>query len=577
MMDLIRSCRRLLSLIALSESGSIEKIIRYLLICWVASWMELISISAAIPVIISINSEVWMAQINSIAAQLIPSYYFPILDIHVCLIFMVLLLTALALRMYISYYSIYLMYEITTNVTEILIRKVIRFPVVYFQEKNLPEVYAQINEKSAHLISSLLLPIIQIINFMFSLTAALVIFYYSGSSESFAGLPVVILIYLIMYFAINKRVKALSKQGNILTGQVSTRLFDGLRAIKELKVYNSEKWAIDSYMIPFGNLFKKVHALVQFYSSIPRIILDFVFISALIIFVLYRKYAGYGFEETVVLVGVLGLVTVRLAPMAQTAFAAIMSYRGNYYFIDEIFEVLDKNYPEYTADKIMLSDKNYFVMFDNVSFGFENCERIFSNLNLVIKQDSWTLIRGKSGAGKSTILNLILGFYMPVSGNISIARELREKKSGIGYVGQNVYIANCSLAENICFEHEVETRKMLASKIIKITEMVGLGSLVERWPQGIEEVVSEEGRGLSGGQRQRVGLARALFSNCDVLVLDEFGSGLDRSSLYELLKMLKESGQVRTVIMVSHIESLTDWFDSILEVSDGNVTMNTCR
>jgi ABC-type multidrug transport system fused ATPase/permease subunit len=195
-------------------------------------------------------------------------------------------------------------------------------------------------------------------------------------------------------------------------------------------------------------------------------------------------------------------------------------------------------------------------------------------LSFEIPEGSQAAFIGVSGAGKSTIADLILGLLEPTSGNIEIDKTAPEiyrtiKSGSIAYVSQDVALVDGSIKENVAFalpESEVDTEKI--STALKRAHIY---DFVKGLPQGVETVVGERGTRLSGGQRQRIGIARALYSNPKILVLDEATSALDAETESAITGMLKElHGQV-TIISIAHRLSTVMHSDLVLFLRDGEL------
>jgi ABC-type multidrug transport system fused ATPase/permease subunit len=182
-------------------------------------------------------------------------------------------------------------------------------------------------------------------------------------------------------------------------------------------------------------------------------------------------------------------------------------------------------------------------------------------------------VRGHSGAGKTTLFNLLLGFYRPQAGGIYIdGKELTvENRAGwlkyAGYVQQDVFILDASLAENIALG--VKGENIDRERVDRVIREVSLTSYLEQLPYGIDTKIGEMGAKLSGGQKQRVGIARALYKGADILFFDEATSSLDSATEAEINESIMELSSNRkdlTIIAIAHRESSLAFCDRIIEI-----------
>lgn len=212
-----------------------------------------------------------------------------------------------------------------------------------------------------------------------------------------------------------------------------------------------------------------------------------------------------------------------------------------------------------------------------LSFAFPDGHTLFSGLNLSIHRGERIGIRGASGAGKSTLFNLMLGFFPPTSGEVLIdGRKLTtanrsEWHRRVGYVPQEIFIMEGTLADNIALGHPQADRV----KVTQVLEQVQLGRWAEELPQGLDTPLGEYGSRLSGGQKQRIGIARALYKEAEVLFFDEATSALDNKTEQEInhaLEQLSLGHRELTLVVIAHRESSLAFCDRIFDLDTCNIT-----
>jgi ABC-type multidrug transport system fused ATPase/permease subunit len=209
-----------------------------------------------------------------------------------------------------------------------------------------------------------------------------------------------------------------------------------------------------------------------------------------------------------------------------------------------------------------------------ISFSFpDGGHKVFDKFSMEIRKGEKVGVKGPSGGGKTTLFNLLLGFYKPDEGGIYIdGKELTvANRAGwlkyAGYVQQDVFILDASLAENIAFG--VPPGDIDREKVERIIKEVSLSSYLKQLPEGIDTRIGEMGAKLSGGQKQRVGIARALYKGADILFLDEATSSLDSTTEAEINQSILELSRYRddlTIIAIAHRESSLKFCDRVIDL-----------
>ena len=272
--------------------------------------------------------------------------------------------------------------------------------------------------------------------------------------------------------------------------------------------------------------------------------------------------------------GVFAVAAIRLIPSIRNIMSNWSAIRYNRYSIDVLSEAdLDDN-----TNVSQNSDERFnfsrSIELCDISFTYEDSMTpTIENLSLTINKGERIGIKGASGSGKTTLFNLILGLYHPSSGYIAVDGEkldctnIRKWQNSIGYVSQNVFIADMTLAENIALG--CEDKDIDYNRINKVIELADLKKFIDSLPNGIHSRIGEQGCRLSGGQRQRIGIARALYKNCDVLFFDEATSSLDsqtEENINNAIRRLSDDNRSLTIIVIAHRESSLEYCDRIITI-----------
>jgi len=239
---------------------------------------------------------------------------------------------------------------------------------------------------------------------------------------------------------------------------------------------------------------------------------------------------------------------------------------------DRLFEIMDLEREE-TENKLKITKEDIGdITFNNVSFHYGSRIEVFKNFNATIKKNKTTAIVGESGSGKTTLIALIQNLYPIKDGKIFLNEydlkhiDYKSLRQLIGVVPQQLNLFSGTIIENIALGDSFPNMK----RVLKLSNQLGISEFVEKFPNGFETQVGENGAMLSGGQKQRISIARALYKNPEILLLDEATSALDTNSETIVKKVIDAfKAQGKTVIVIAHRLSTIANADTILVMENG--------
>ena len=389
--------------------------------------------------------------------------------------------------------------------------------------------------------------------------------------------------YVAIYFAIKNRIDVYG-QKRVKTNsdryQVVSEAFGG---IKEVKLLGKEKAFLDQYKTP-SKWYSRFQARYRIVRLAPRYLLEAVAFGGIILIAVYLIAVQENVQQVVPVLGLYAFAGYRLMPALQQAFKGIASARFNIAALNAVRDGLENTpalteltYENNGEDAGMIPsialDKK--LVLDGISFAYPNAEEpAIKNLSLEISAHTTVGFVGKTGSGKTTAVDLILGLLRPQQGAISVdgvplnEENLRSWQQNIGYVPQHIYLSDDTIAHNIAFgvpEDEIDMDAVQdAARRAHIFDFID-GELPNKW----DTLVGERGVKLSGGQQQRIGIARALYHNPSVLVFDEATSALDQATEASVMEAIYELEGDHTMIMIAHRLSTVKRADNIVLLEHG--------
>ena len=349
----------------------------------------------------------------------------------------------------------------------------------------------------------------------------------------------------------------------------------GISGIKEVKISGREQNFLEIYSTHnsgSANNNRKQSIIV----GLPRIFIEFAAISGIVLFIFIYTLGQKEIQQIVPLLGLFGLAAFRIMPSINRIVSSMQSVRFTLPILHSLHEELIniRENPLPSHDESDLFNLSSEIELKNISFSYRDSKTILEGIDMIIPAGSCVGLIGESGAGKSTLLDLLLGLNKPSSGEILIDgkrldENLRSWQKGIGYVPQDVFLTDDTLKRNIAFGLEEED--IDNEKIASAIKLAKLDTFVEGLPEKENTTVGERGVRISGGQKQRIGIARALYENPSVLVLDEATSSLDSSTEIEVMSSIKELIGTKTIIIVAHRISTMADSDFLYKIEKGKI------
>ena len=358
-------------------------------------------------------------------------------------------------------------------------------------------------------------------------------------------------------------------------------LSQSFNGIKESKISNNEEFFVREYI---SNIEEINHISIKktMYASIPGHSLEFVGILGIVVSLLVIIVIG-GTERYKIIstFAVFAYAVIKLLPCVTE----ITSYINSFAFYSSSVDSINKDLNE--VEKLEEQIETYddytklpfekLIQIKNVAFSYkdEPDKYVLKDISFEIHKNSSVAISGNSGAGKTTLVDIILGLLKPTSGSVfcddnDVNQNVRGWRDNLSYVPQNIFLTDDTIRNNVAFG--IAKNKVDDRKIWEALEKAQLKEFVEQTAKGLDTIIGERGVRLSGGQRQRVGIARAFYRNTNVIVLDEATSALDYETEKNILDHITEYSKDHTLIIITHRLNTIDMCDYIYQIVDGKLT-----
>ena len=388
-------------------------------------------------------------------------------------------------------------------------------------------------------------------------------------------------LFLVGIFRIlsKKFIERFGKERFFRAGQTTKKLIEILDNFKNIKVFNKEKYFFEEYN-KNNFVYAEVNKKFNIIDGSPRYWLELVGITSLCGMVLYLLYFGVGPNSILPILGTFSVAFYRIIPSVLRIVRSLQTLNYDTPVVDQLLISLSQKIDlEFRNDyKNLLFSKNIYL--SNISFTYpKNQKKIINNINIEINKGEKIGIIGKSGIGKSTLVDLLLGLIDPTNGKIlvdgkNIQENIRGWRNLIGYVPQKISVIDGSFKDNIVFGCDFSNELEIEDKLKNSLKLGELDEFIKNSKNGIDTIVGDKGLDLSGGQLQRLAIARALFKDPEILILDESTNALDEPTEKKIMNNLVENGKnnKQTIIVISHNHELLKFCDKIYEIKNQMMT-----
>lgn len=369
---------------------------------------------------------------------------------------------------------------------------------------------------------------------------------------------------IVTAFITKKKLAALRIHGKTNREKTIQHLQEALTGYVESNIYHRKNFFLRRYK-HYQDQFNSGLAEHQVMQQLPGRLIEVFAVLGLFILVAFNYYAGTASSVPVILIGGFIAAAYKIIPGIVRILNSMEQVRTYAFTVKDLVTELKQITPEAEQHHLPLET----IAFEKTGFSYEN-EKVLQDFSMQIKKGEFVGLSGLSGKGKTTVINILLGFLQPESGNVlvngkrTVARERQSCWSRISYIKQQSFFIHDSLRNNITLEEGFEIEKL--KRVLQVT---GTDRIADEHPQGIDTVLAENGKNISGGQRQRIAIARALYKEADLIILDEPFNELDRVSEDRLLdhfRSLAHAGKM--VLLITHNRESLSFCNKIITLGE---------
>ena len=504
---------------------------------------------------------------------------------------MALLIGLMAIYVVKNLYILFLTYKqnsfITRNRNKMISRVMAEFlnrPYEKYLGADIPTVF-RITDSDIPQTFSLILAMLQLAS---EVVVSLLIFVVLLWQNVFMTLFIIAVFGLLTLFIIKVFKPALNRIGaknQSIQSRIAKWRIQATYGLKDVKVLNREEFFVRNYY-ETGKVGADVARNYAVLNNTPRLLIETVFIVSVLSFV--AVYIGGGGEAQAITktIATFGVAAIRVLPSVNRINTYITEIAYNQPSLDFVYEnlqegmktdaMLAERKANSQTEKIRLEDK---IELDHISSHYPDSRKpIVQDAHMAVPRGKSVGIIGASGAGKSTIVDVLLGLLHAQEGKITcdgvdIFKNYESWLAQVGYIPQSIYLIDESIRDNIAFG--IDADKIDDKRLWEVLEEAQLKEFIEELPEGLDTTIGDRGVRLSGGQRQRIGIARALYNDPEILVFDEATSALDNDTEAAVMEAVNSFHGKKTMIIIAHRLNTIEKCDIIYKVENAKLVETT--
>lgn len=553
-----------------------------LLLMFVSSFAEMLSIGAVLP-FLGVLTAPEAAFKSKYLQPLIQ--FFDISTTHellalLCLVFAGAILLANLLRFITLWLGTRLSFAIGFDLSLFVYRGLLYQPYAFHVSRNSNEFISLIM-RAGDLVQQEILPVLNFINSCFMaafILIALIAINWLASIVIFGGIGIVYIVAIyFMHYRLNENSQKIATESIV----ISKTLAEGLGGIRDV-LLNSLQEIYSNVHASANSKYRRASGNNLLIGTAPHYGIEVIGILIIIGVAYFLALEPKGLLSAIPVLGAIALGAQRLMPVLQKMYSSWTEARGNRGSFQQVVELIEEFRPitnQETKQKLLPFEKE--IKLEDISFSYSDQSNwILKHINLTLDKGVCYGVVGKTGGGKSTLVDIIMGLLIPTKGFLKVDGQTIDStnvvswQSHITHVPQAIFLSDASILENIALGVPIERIDM--TRMDLAVQQSGLSEFIEKLPNGIKSSIGERGIRMSGGQRQRIGIARALYKDASVIVFDEATSALDTQTENEVMNAIyslaEKNGKCYTIILIAHRLSTLINCNQIIEIENGEIS-----
>ena len=549
------------------------KVIFTIFLMFLSSFLDALSIGIVIPIITTFVNPDLLSE-NGLLEKISQFFLIDFKETNInkiVLIFVIIIILSITIRLINLRQSLYLSKLIAANIGSTIFEKIISQSYEEHIKFKSHEIIASMTQK-LDIFENMIYHFLIFFSGLLSLITIFILVSLISIKFSLFTIIAFIFFYVTVFLILKK---IINNYSIILNNSINSRvktLNDAMGSLKDIIINFSQKKYSDIFY-KYEYTFRITNGKLSFLSMFPRFVLEGLAIILLLTLSLVMIFQyNIDTDEMIIVLGTIVFASQRMLPILSSMYNSWSNFKAQKYVINQVMELLKikQEYKYIYDNKLSPFTFSEYIELKNISYTYPNLQKkVFSNINLKIKIGEKIAITGKTGSGKSTLIDLIIGLLKPESGEIIIDGK---KISNIGFsswvknlshVPQDIFLKNDTIYNNINFMNDNFSEKniMYAANLADVLEFSN------NKKDKIHFVVGDNGKFLSGGQKQRIGLARAFLRNPKILILDEATNQLDKKTEEKIYKNILDNFKNLTLIVITHDKTNLDLFDKIIDIS----------
>ena len=544
-----------------------------LLLFIVSGIIEVLGIASVAPFIALLTKPEYLTN-NELYMSIINAYQLTNLDATVLMGSLVIVLFATS--NIVTAYTLWKTVSFTAlqqhKISMILMQKYLYQPYEFYTKNSSSNISKNILHETGVICDLVILPSLQFISKCAVVLSVSIFLLYINYQIFIGTILVLAIIYILIYSKVKEVLLNYGESKVLMNKDKYKYVNDAFTDIKNIKFYSAEQ----SYLSLFSNptkQFAELTAKSTLLSVLPRYILEVIAFGGIFTVLIYFLSQDYNLIAQSPVIGVFIIAAYRALPLLQQIYQNFAIYKFN----SPVVEIIKNIYSLPIKKNIDMAEVSFLnnILLEDISFSYDD-KKILSNINLEIKKSNIIAIVGESGLGKTTLIDIILGFHLKFTGKISIDgillnnENLISLRKKIGYVSQDMSLTNMSLENNVAFG--IKNSDIDYDMLAQILTVVDLDDFVASLEHKYESVLAERGMNISGGQKQRILLARALYRKPEILILDETTSSFNEELENKIIQNIKEYLPNITVILITHRLSSLKYCNNVFRLSRNKIT-----